>query len=203
MNAIPKGYKQNTVGHLVPIEKVGDLALLRDDLVMSTVNNARNLQTMMTSFKSHTLDDIAAFLELAAEQYDTTLGGRKGNLSLLSYDGQYKLMIGVNDVIAFDERLHVAKKLVDDCIHAWTEDSNANIQALIEHAFQTDKQGNINTGRVLGLLQLKIEDTQWQQAMSALKDSIQVVMSKSYLRLYQRIGDEEKFEQITLDIAGL
>lgn len=201
MNDIPKGYKQNAVGHLVPLERVKDIDLLRDDLVMGGVNSARNLQTMMQSFKTRMLDDIHAFMQLAAEQYDTVYGGRKGNLSLLSYDGRFKLMLAVNDSLVFGEGLHIAKKLIDECIHRWAESSNDNIRALIEHAFQTDKQGNINTARVLSLM--KIDDPEWQKAMGILKDSIQIISSKSYLRLYERMGDEGKFEQIALDIAGL
>jgi hypothetical protein len=103
----------------------------------------------------------------------------------------------------FDERLHVAKQLIDACIHRWTQNSDANVKALVEHAFQTDKKGNINTGRVLGLLQLKIEDDEWEQAMRAIKDSICVVNSKSYLRFYRRMGSENKYEQIALDMGGL
>lgn len=203
MNTVPNGYKQNAQGHLVPVEKVDDLDLLRDDLVIRIINSARNVQTMMKSFKDSALNDVDAFMQLASEKYNTQLGGRKGNLSLVSYDGRYKLMIAVNDSLVFDERLHIAKQLIDECIHKWTEGSNANIKALIEHAFQTDKQGNINTGRVLGLMKLKIIDEQWQQAMAALKDSIQISASKSYLRLYERIGNENKYEQIAMDIAGL
>ena len=37
-------------------------------------------------------------------------------------------------------------------MHAWAEGANDNIKALVNHAFQTDKEGKINTSRVLGLL---------------------------------------------------
>ncbi len=200
---VPNGYKRNALNYLVPVEKIPEIDLLRDDLVTRIIHNAHNLQTVMQHFKKSTLEDIEAFMTLAAEQYDVQYGGRKGNLTLTSYDGRYKLIIGVNDTLVFDERLHVAKQMVDECIHRWVSDSNDNIRALIEHAFQTDKQGNINTGRVLGLLKLKIDDVQWFEAMKALKDSIQVAASKSYLRLYERTGDEGRYEQIALDIAGL
>jgi hypothetical protein len=112
-------------------------------------------------------------------------------------------MIAVSDSLEFDERLHVAKQLIDGCIHRWTENSDANVKALVEHAFQTDKQGNINTARVLGLLQLKIIDQDWEQAMKAIKDSIKVTSSKSYLRFYQRVGGENKYDQIALDMGAL
>lgn len=200
---LPNGYKKNAAGHLVPVDKIEPIDLLRDDLVIRLANRAANVQNIMKNFKESALEDIDTFMKLAAEQYDVQYGGRKGNLTLSSFCGNYKVTIDVQDSIHFDERLHVAKQLVDECIHRWVEGSNENIRALVEHAFQTDKQGNINTSRVLSLLRLKIDDVKWFEAMKALKDSIQVASSKSYLRLYERVGDERKYEQISLDISGL
>jgi hypothetical protein len=200
---IPDGYMQNAQGHLVPTDSIQALDLLRNDLVEGIVNSATILQKQMRTLKTAIMDDISAFIDIAAEQYSTKIGGRKGNLSLTTYDGKYKLMLAVNDTITFDERLQIAKQLIDECIHEWTKNSNSNIRALIEHAFQTDKAGNINTGRVFSLFKLKIDDHKWQRAMEALKDSISVASSKSYIRLYERIGDDGKYQQIPMDLSAL
>lgn len=200
---LPDGYRANSFGHLVPVVTIQPLDLLRDDTVVNIVAKARHVQEQMRAFKNQAMDDIAAFLSIAAEQYKTTLGGKKGNLSLVSYDGKYKVIVAVSDSLNFDERLHIAKQLIDECIHEWTADSNDNIRALVEHAFQTDKQGNINTARIFGLMRLKIDDEKWQQAMTALKDSIQITATSQYLRLYERVGDTDKYQQIAMDIAGL
>lgn len=202
-NETPEGYMQNAQGHLVPVDAVDDLDLLRDDLVMETVRIAQEIRQDLTDFKSTILDDVNVFVNLAAEKYETKIGGKKGNICLSSYDGKYRLTIAVSDSLGFDERLLIAKQLIDECIHEWTADSSVNIKALIEHAFQTDKQGNINTGRVLGLMKLKISHDKWKKAMEALKDSISIASSKSYMRLYERTGDEGKYEQISLDISSL
>jgi len=199
----PTGYMQNAQGHLVPESKVKPLDMLRHEMVSDIIGSARGLKEEMKLFKGNILDDIHTFVTLAAEQYDTVLGGSKGNLSLVTFDGRYKVMLSVSDTLTFDERLQIAKQLIDDCIHTWTKDSNDNIKALIEHAFQTDKAGNINTARVLGLFKLKIDDPDWKKAMEALKDSISVASSKSYIRLYERTGEEGKYQQISLDMAAL
>jgi len=200
---IPDGYRANSFGHLVPVDAIKPIDLLRDDTVSAIVNNALGLQEQMRAFKHQALADIASFVEISAEQYNLKWCGTKGNLSLVSYDGKYKVLLAVSDTLSFDERLHVAKKLIDQCIHEWTADSNANIKALVEHAFQTDKQGNINTARIFGLMRLKIDDARWQEAMAALKDSIQITATSQYLRLYERVGDTDKYQQIAMDIAGL
>lgn len=203
MNTNQNEYRTNALGHLVPTESIKPIDLLRDDTVTRLISKAKEAQTVLRGFKSETLSDIAAFLDISAAQYNTKLGGKKGNLSLTSFDGKYKVLLAVSDSIFFDERIHIAKSLIDECIHAWTADSNHQIRALIDHAFQTDKEGKINTGRVFSLMRLKIDDKKWNKAMEALKDSIQLKGSSQYLRFYERVGNTDQYDQLSLDLAGL
>jgi len=188
---------------LVPIDLISEIDKTRNDLVMDIIGKVQDLRNILADFKADTLADIGAFVELSAEKYDVKLGGLKGNITLCSFDGQYQLKLSQADIKMFDERLHAAKELVDGCIHKWTEGSRIEIKALVEHAFQTDKQGNISLARIYSLLQLQIEDEQWQQAMKALRDSMQVVSTKSYLRIYHRKEPNAKYEQLSLDLAAL
>lgn len=200
----PIGFRANAKGHWVPEAEIKDIDKLRDDTVQAIVRHARGVQDQLRAFKTQTFADIETFMTLSAEQYGVTWGGEKGNVSLLSFDGKYKVQLAVADQLAFDERLHIAKQLIDECIHAWTNGASSNVQALIEHAFQTDKQGKINTSRVLSLLSLKMDgDEHWAKAMEALRDSIKTVSSCKYIRLYERVGTTNQYDQISLDIAGL
>ncbi len=196
-------YLTNTQGHLVPIGLVPDIDKDRESLINEIFTNAIDLREQMTTFKNAAMGDVHAFVELAAEKYGAKVGGKKGNISLLNFDGTKKIQIQIAEHLHFDERLIAAKTLVDECIHEWTANSDDNIKALIEHAFQTDKQGNLNTGRVLGLMRLDITDKKWLQAMLALKDSMQIVGSTSYIRLYQRASANDKFQTVSLDMAAL
>ncbi len=201
---IPAGFRANAKGHLVPEVEVKDIDKLRDDTVKAIIHHARGVQTQLQAFKTQAFADIESFMQLSAEQYNVKWGGEKGNVSLISYDGKFKVLLAVSDRLAFGEQLHIAKQLIDECIHDWTDGSNSKIQALIEHAFQTDKQGKINTARVLSLMNLKMDgDEKWGRAMEALRDSIQTVSSCKYIRLYERVGTSDQYEQIALDIAGI
>lgn len=202
-NNIPDGYMRNSQGHLVPIELVADIDKLRNELVGEIVANAERVRDKLTELKRDMMGSVFAFVDLSAEKYNVKMGGKKGNITLTSFDGRYKIRIDVNEYITFDERLQIAKKLVDECIHRWAEGSGAEIRALVEHAFQTDKEGKISVGRVLGLTRLKIEDTQWQSAMQAVHDSMQVSGTTTYMRIYQRLGDSDQYEQLTLDFSRL
>lgn len=199
-------YRTNASGHLVPVSKIPQIDLLRDDTVTRIINMGNNTQAALKAFKLQAMVDITAFLNIAAETYDVKYGGRRGNLSLMSFDGKYKVQLAVADTQSFDERLHIAKQLVDECIHEWSKDSNDNIKALVEHAFQTDRQGNLNTARIFGLMRLDIKDDKWTRAMEVLKASIQVTNTSEYLRLYERDDSETgmgKYRQISIDLAGV
>jgi hypothetical protein len=199
---IPAGYLRNAAGHLVPLGLVSELDRTRDRLVLEIVEKANDLRSVMADFKEDAFGDIQAFAELSAEKYGVTLGGIKGNITLCSYDGRYQIKLAQADIKIFDERLQAAKELVDACIHRWTEGSRAEIKALVEHAFQTDREGKISLGRIYTLMQLEIADEQWQTAMQALRESMQVVSTKAYLRIYER-NKEGKFDQLALDLAGV
>jgi hypothetical protein len=200
---IPEGYMKNSAGHLVPVETISDIDMVRHDLVHEITRKALELQQAMRDFKMNTLGDVEAFIDLSAEKYGVQIGGKKGNVTLVSFDGRYKLQRAIQESISFDERLQAAKALIDQCIHRWAKGSAAEIRALVEHAFQVDKEGNISTGRVLGLRRLSIDDEQWNQAMTAIADSIQITGSQTYIRLYERVGQSDQWRAIPLDLAKL
>ena len=199
---IPDGYWMDAKGCLIPESMIKPIDKERDRLVKELVNKANEVSAVLSSFKVQAFGDIAAFIDLSAEQYDTKIGGQKGNLTLYSFDGKYRVQRAIQDRIAFDERLQAAKELIDQCLHDWTEGARPEIQSIVTNAFATDKEGQINTGRVLTLRRLDIKDERWVRAMAAIGEAIQVVGSKSYIRVYERIGDSEQYRPIPLDIAG-
>lgn len=190
-------------GRFVPMRLIKEVDLVRDALVLELVAKAQEMSRILGQFKDATMGDIQAFLDLSAEKYGVTYGGAKGNVSLMTFDGRFKIQRSIADKLVFDERLHIAKKLVDECIHRWSKGSSDEIRALVEHAFQVDKEGKVSTERVLGLRRLQIEDPTWQEAMQAISDSVQVASSKSYLRFYERVGETQEYRPLGLDLASV
>ena len=200
---IPNGYLPDPQGRLVPKEMIKEIDLLRNDLVLELVKRARELNGILASFKTQTFADIAAFCELSADKYEVKLGGKKGNVSLMSFDGKYKIQRQIADHLVFDERLQAAKALIDECLTEWTEDSRPEIKTLIDNAFQVDKEGNISTGRVLGLRRLNISDAKWVRAMGAISDSITSAGSTPYIRVYEHDDKTDSYKMISLDCASI
>lgn len=194
-------YMRDAAGRLCPIDTVKPIDIERDKLVGEIVTKAKVLQKQIAAFKTSVYGDIAAFVQLSGEEYGVKLGGHKGNVTLLSYDGRYKVLRAFSEFLRFDERLHAAKELIDECIHDWSEGSRPEIKVLINDAFAVDKEGNINTGRVLALRRLEITDIRWLRAMQAISESILVTGSKTYLRIYERDA-AGKYQAIALDVSA-
>jgi len=201
-NAAPEGYRLNGKGHLVPISEIKAIDLLRDELVLKIAEKAQALQVLISENKAWAMQEISAFVELSASEYGKTLGGKKGNVTLHDFEGNFRILRSRADVRHFDERIQVAKALIDDCIHAWSSGANPHIIALVDHAFRVDKQGNIDVNQVLALGQLDIQDSDWQEAMKAARDAIQVTGTVPYLRIYRR-NKHEEYMPIVLEFSKL
>ena len=202
-NTIPPGYWKNVRGDLVPESRVTDIDKLRDQVVRDMCVMAKERSTGLRDFKLNTMQDVAALVTTSMEQYGVKTGGDKGNVTLTSYDGQYKVQRQMADHLIFGEQLQAAKELIDSCVIRWAQGADDNIKALVTHAFQTDKEGKINTGRVLGLRRLEIRDAKWQSAMQAIADSIQIASTKPYVRFYKRNDTTGEYESISLDVAAV
>jgi hypothetical protein len=199
---IPAGYWQDANGNLIPESKVKEIDQVRNLLVYDLCRMAEGQSMALTGFKLTAMNEIASFASLSMEQYGVKTGGDKGNITLLSYDGKYKVTRQMQDKITFGEQLMAAKALIDECVHEWAVNANDNIKALVNHAFQTDKEGKINTARVLGLRRLDIRDAKWQLAMQAIADSMQTASTKPYVRFYKRDERTQEYLAISLDVAG-
>jgi len=195
-------YMRDACGNLIAKENVKDIDLARHALVREIALKAKDVSAAIAEFKGDAMGDIDAFVDLSAERYDVKLGGKKGNVTLDTFDGQYRIERQISEHLTFDEGLQAAKALIDECLREWTQDGNANVRTLVDHAFRVDKKGKLNTGAILALRRLKIDDERWNRAMAAIGDSIKVIGSCVYVRVYERDANG-KYNLIPLDMAAL
>lgn len=200
---IPEGYMENAAGHLVPVSTIREQDLLRDQLVNELTPKAIALSKALADFKAEALKDIDDLIAIAGERYNTSLGGKKGNVTLVSYNGKYKIQRTFRELISFSEELEAAKAIIDSCLARWSEGANDNIRAVVTQAFRTNTKGEIKTGKVLDLMRLDIDDEEWNLGMTALKDALKNVGTAVYIRVYERIENTDTYMPISLDIATL
>lgn len=189
-------------GAFVPIDKVKPAHKLEDQTVRDLIEKAKELSAALGKFKDVAMADAQEFRATVAEQYGANKGGAKGNMTLRSYDGSMSVQVQVSETVEFGAELQAAKELIDDCVADWSKGSNDNLQVLVNHAFQVNKEGNIDTGRVLGLRRLDITDPNWVSAMNAISDAVRVTGSRTYIRFYET-NDKGDRVSIPLDLASV
>lgn len=200
---VPAGFVKNAAGHLVPEHQVREHDKLRDGVARDLAEQAVAINSLLAGFKKKALADIEDLIAISHERYGVTVGGKKGNASITTYDGEFKVERAMAERITFTDEILAAKELIDVCIRKWSEGANNHLRVLVDRAFRANKQGQIKTGDVLSLLRIEIDDPDWQRAMDALRDSIQVNGTAVYIRVYQRVGDTERYLPINLNIAAV
>ena len=203
MNEINENdYMTDAKGRLIPKAMVKPQDQLRDQTVKIIVERFKKSHEVLKDCKVKSMQDISELEEIVAEKYQAKLGGKKGNLTLYSFDGKYKVMRSFADRIVFNEAAQSAEALFKECILEWGQGADPKLVSLVNYAFETDKQGNLSFSKIYSLLHYNINDEKWLRAKQAIIDSMNVAYSKSYIRVYERVGDTEVYKAIPLDIAA-
>jgi hypothetical protein len=199
---VPDGYRRNAHGALIPTRSIKPEHLLEDELALKLTARARALSRLLALFKAEAFAEVDAYLDLLSQQYGAKAGGVRGNLTLSAFDGSVKVQVAIGDRIELGPELQVAKTLIDGCIRGWSAGAGDNLRTVVMDAFQVDKEGRIDTQRILALRRLDIADAQWKQAMEAISNSVRVTRSKRYVRFYERRGQDTAVAQVPMDLAN-
>lgn len=198
-------YWLDAAGNRIRLANISEIDQVKEDVTRRLVAGAKSLQGAMIAFKRVAMEEVMAAKSLIFEKYEVTLGGKKGNITLKSFDGTQEVQVAVAEQISFGPELQAAKALIDECIEDWAAGANDNIRTLVEDAFQVNKAGRIDTGRVFGLRRLTMKDrdgnpdARWARAMDAIADAVRVDGTVTYVRFYDRAGGGA----VSLDFAKL
>lgn len=191
--------KIDSQGRAIPVSVIRPEMLKQDSVVNRTLDRVIRLHNRIKADKLKLYDEIQDYLEYIAKQSDLTW---KGNAGFTSFDGKYKIEIRFKERIQFGIELQLAKQKIDECLKAWSADSNVNLRAIISEAFQVDKKGEIAKYRILRLRRYNIKDQTWKEAMELIDQAIQVVSTKQYINFYER-DESGQFRQIVLNFPAL
>ncbi len=189
-------------GREIPISYVKAHDRAKDRVVKSIQKQADDLSARLAKFREDSLSRIMAYVRKCGEEYDVTMGGEKGNITLRSFNGLTKVQLAIQDNVEFDERLAIAQKLITEYLEEISKGADPALIQLVHKAFYADAQGRLRTGQVLGLRTINIKHPKWRQAMDIIVDSISVQSSRQYVRVYQRDTTEAPWQMIQLNIAG-
>ena len=130
MNNIPEGYLKDGKGNLVAIANIKQTDLIKDEFVKKAIDKALEMQETLAEFKQSLMAEADDFIELLAQEHGVNLGGKKGNVTLRTFDSQLKVTLQTQERIELGPELSLAKELIDQCLDEWTEGGNQNIKAI-------------------------------------------------------------------------
>ncbi|MEQ8396447.1 DUF3164 family protein [Thalassobaculum sp.] len=201
----PAGYLIDAKGRFVPEASVRPVELLEDQMVRKVLGYAVELANQIRRFKGHVFADTASYMSLAEEEYGATKRGAKGrgNVTFTSLDGLLRVQIAVADRLTFGPELQIARTLFDECVAEWAEGARDELRALVDQAFQADREGQVSREAIFRLLRMQFEDARWRRAQDAIRDSIRVIGSKSYARFYVRAEQDAAWHAVPIDLASV
>lgn len=189
----------NSRGFQVPKSEISPQDLLKDEMVLKFTTQAEELSQAHEDFKRTVFTEVHDLIGLIAEEYNSKVGGTKGNITISSFDNRSKIQVGIDDQISFGPEIDIAKQLITEVIEAELEESSSLISQIMRDAFKTDREGHYNKNRIMALRKYRDlnKSDAWSNAMRALDDAIIAGSSKTYLRFHRR-NEFGKWIQIPL-----
>lgn len=178
----------NNRGFQVPLTEIKAQDLLKHDLVMELTAQAKEQSKAHEDFKRKVFSEVNDLIALVASDYNVSIGGAKGNISLTSFDQKKRITVGIADQISFGAEIDIAKQLITEVIEEELADTSSFIAQLMRDAFEADKQGQYNKNRILALRKYRDSNKsdKWTNAMKALDEAIICSDSKTYITFQER-----------------
>lgn len=205
--APPKGYRTDGAGNLIREENIPPRALWEDEAVERICWFGDALSRSICRFLDRSLDDIDALRARLLEEYEADpakarLGGKKGNISLHSFDRRRRVVLAVADRVEVGPEIEAAAALIRECLDDWTERCRLELRALVEAAFRADESGRLSVAALLQLRRTEIGDPRWRMVQQAISDAVRPVGTAQYLRIYERDTSADPWRQVPLNLAS-
>ena len=88
---IPNGYWEDANGALIPVSKIKDIDKDRHRTVSDLCQAAAKQHAELARFKAAAMAEVSDFIDRSLAQYEVQHGGKKGNVTLVSFDGRFKV----------------------------------------------------------------------------------------------------------------
>jgi hypothetical protein len=198
-----RGFVANKEGQWVHPDLVPADKKLEDELVGKLITGAHRVHEVVKEFKNNSFEECYGYVELLRQNYnlDRMEKSSSGSVTLKSYDGSQEVIISVQKIISFDQKLSLAKEKIDEYLEMKTKNSDAEIRTIITRAFDI-KGGKVDTKQILSLKQYEITHPKWIEAMKMIDDATEIAGTKSYIRFRER-DEAGEMKTIILDFAAI
>lgn len=194
-----KKYWKNAEGDLIPVSRIFPHEKKSDRLVESLHKRIGNLQEKIKAEKAAIAKSVNDYLAVVAADHNEEW---EGGTTLFNFDKSKQVEVRLSKHYVTDERMGIAETKIKNLIRKWAPGSNDNLIALVEIAFELDKQGKYNVDKIIELRKVKIKDKEWKEAMDLAFDSISTDYTKTYFNFRKKNADG-KLVPIPLNFSAL
>jgi hypothetical protein len=188
-------------GNEIPAKYVPEHEKKRDLFVEKIMEKVEKLENTMRVLKGEIQHQIQLYIEeLAAD--NKVSDNWKGNLMLTNFSGTQQIEVDIHDLIRYDERLVVAKQLIDNYLMEKCAGQD-ELRLIVSQAFNIDKKGNVNQYMLKRLCKLDIKNPEWQKAITLIKEAECVNTSKQYIMFKQRENPKAAWDTLNLNFSSI
>lgn len=184
---VPEGYARNAKGWLLPMSAMKEKDVLEDRFVREMHLLLAAVSAACRHLRLSAYSEADALVSMiVGDAGGDGEASRQGKVTLQSLDATRRVTVDRRETVAFGPEVFAAKEQVMACVHNWSGGANQYLINLALLAFQTNANGDLSLSKVASLWRYKCDDTAWQKAMEALKDSLRATGSTTYLRFHER-----------------
>ena len=191
---------QDENGQTYPVNVLDRDIVERHFIVEDIMQKVIEKEKELLELKAWAFETIESYLQTIAGKYKTNW---QGNASLMNFPKTMQVTFKKNKLLAFDERLNIAKQKIDECLNRWSDNAQPELKILVTKAFDVDKEGNVDVTQILSLKQFKFKDKTWQEAMDIIDMALTVKKTKEYLNFAVRSDPKKEFRTVILNFASL
>lgn len=195
---------RNCNGCLVQVSRLRPDVVLTDGVARSIVRKMQALAAHNARVKKEIFEEAQAYQDLMFEQYRARIGGRRGGLTISSFNDLQKVVFQTTDYSRVTAALPAAQALMSEILDDLTRDVGPDLRTLIMAAFERDeKTGKVNVQELNGLKKYKLNHAKWPDFIRALNDAIEPAGSKEGIRAYTRDTITDVPKQVVVDFSRL
>lgn len=192
----------DSAGNNIPSKHVKMETQLEDQLVNQITTLVKKQQKNLKITKGKILSLLDKHTLTCAERLGVTTGGAKGNAVYRDFADSQKVEVRVGDLTEYSAQIIHAKALIDEMVEEWSKDINNPLPMLFSDIWDSNN-GRLDKKKLKKLVTRQINDERWERAVQIILESERVIGTKTYIRVYQKDGEENNWKNLTLDFSAL
>ena len=176
----------------------------RDELVNRLAAGAKQLNEIMTNYKSTAFTELEDFKTTAAK-YGDIRANSKGGFRLRNTDKTLMLELERNVKPEYDERASTAEELLKEFLEDKVKKKDLATFRTISTLLSRNKKGDFTPSQINRLLTIEdnYDDPRWEKAIQLFKESYQNIEVSMSISFYEKDEITQKDELIPLTFASL